>query len=437
MEHKPLNLNASAIRTANSTSHFDAGDVLAREAQRVYADGMEAFEPKSGWTPEQRAYAARRADEWHALIERAYNDLLRRRASWVPVTVAGPSNYPAARMQKRADAEMKASVEWSGKMNRFLENTQKALDALVPVSTQVDQYRIGLCDAPISADDPAALEKLAARVEYLKGEQARMKALNAWYRKHKTCEGFDGLPDASAAKLDESIDAAYSWEAGALPRRGTEVCEANECRSPRREAGRAGWEKAPYPSYQLSLNNANIKRLEARMNGLRTARERLAQRGDAAETFDGLTLRRNGEENRVQLIFSEKPDADARALLKSRGFHWSPRAGAWQRQLTSEGLRAARAVVKELGLPPIAASAEQDAPEPVYPRLDDERRQGMTDAVKSMLQFMTDADLQARGTLSQGTLDALEAQGYVFDGGRLFRPETLSLEEFVARVARV
>lgn len=404
MEHKPLNLNASAIHTANSTSHFDAGDVLAREAQRVYEDGMEAFEPKSGWTPEQRAYAARRADEWHALIERAYNDLLRRRASWVPVTVAGPSNYPAARMQKRADAEMKAGVEWSGKMNRFLENTQKALDALVPVSTQVDQYRNGRCDAPISADDPAALEKLAARVEYLKGEQARMKALNAWYRKHKTCKGFDGLPDASAAKLDESIDAAYSFE------------------------------KSPYPSYRLSLNNANIKRLEARMNGLRTARERLAQRGDAAETFDGLTLRRNGEENRVQLIFSEKPDADARALLKSRGFHWSPRAGAWQRQLTSEGLRAARAVVKELGLPPIAASAEQDAPEPVYPRLDDERRQGMTDAVKSMLQFMTDADLQARGTLSQGTLDALEAQGYVFDGGRLLRLETLSLEEFVARV---
>lgn len=404
MEHKPLNLNASAIRTANNLSHFDAGDVLAREAQRVYEDGMQAFEPKSGWTPEQRAYSARRAVEWHALIERAYNDLLRRRASWVPVTVAGPSNYPAARMQKRADAEMKAGVEWSGKMNRFLENTQKALDALVPVSTQVDQYRNGRCDAPISADDPAALEKLAARVEYLKGEQARMKALNAWYRKHKTCKGFDGLPDASAAKLDESIDAAYSWE------------------------------KAPYPSYQLSLSNANIKRLEARINGLRTARERLAQRGDAAETFDGLTLRRNGEENRVQLIFSEKPDADTRALLKSRGFHWSPRAGAWQRQLTSEGLRAARAVVKELGLSPIAASAEQDAPEPVYPRLDDERRQGMTDAVKSMLQFMVDADLQARGTLSQGTLDALEAQGYVFDVGRLFRLETLSLEEFVARV---
>lgn len=42
----------------------------------------------------------------------------------------------------------------------------------------------------------------------------------------------------------------------------------------------------------------------------------------------------NYAENRLQLIFPGKPSDEARALLKANGFKWSPRFGAWQRQLT-------------------------------------------------------------------------------------------------------
>lgn len=318
MENKTLNLNADAIRAANNASQFDAGDALAREAHSVYENGLHAFETKDDWTPEQIAYAARRADEWRGLVESAYNDLLRRRSSWVPVTVAGPSNYPAAKMQKRCDAEMNAAQEWQRKMDAFCANTAKALEALVPVARQVERYRKG-CSDPISADDPAALEELSARLEYLKEDQAHMKALNAWFRKHGTCKGFDGLSDETAARLDDSVKAGYSWE------------------------------KAPYPSYHLSNNNANIKRIEARVKALQTARERFGQ-DDGPEEYDGLTIRNDVESNRIQLFFVDKPDADTRALLKSHGFRWSPKAGAWQRQLNGNGLYAARAIVKKLGL---------------------------------------------------------------------------------------
>ena len=37
----------------------------------------------------------------------------------------------------------------------------------------------------------------------------------------------------------------------------------------------------------------------------------------------------------MQLRFDEKPDADVREELKSYGFHWSPSAGVWQRQLST------------------------------------------------------------------------------------------------------
>ena len=52
----------------------------------------------------------------------------------------------------------------------------------------------------------------------------------------------------------------------------------------------------------------------------------------------------NTDENRLQIIFDGKPDADLRAELKSEGFRWAPSQGAWQRQLTDNAFRAARRI---------------------------------------------------------------------------------------------
>lgn len=39
-----LNLNQSSINSANNASQFDAGNVLAREAEKVYAEGLEKMQ---------------------------------------------------------------------------------------------------------------------------------------------------------------------------------------------------------------------------------------------------------------------------------------------------------------------------------------------------------------------------------------------------------
>ena len=49
----------------------------------------------------------------------------------------------------------------------------------------------------------------------------------------------------------------------------------------------------------------------------------------------------NREDNRLQVFFDGKPDADTRAELKSNGFRWASSVGAWQRQLTDNAIRAA------------------------------------------------------------------------------------------------
>lgn len=49
---------------------------------------------------------------------------------------------------------------------------------------------------------------------------------------------------------------------------------------------------------------------------------------------DVVRIVENTEENRLQLFFDGKPEADTIALLKQHAFKWSPRFKAWQRILT-------------------------------------------------------------------------------------------------------
>lgn len=57
----------------------------------------------------------------------------------------------------------------------------------------------------------------------------------------------------------------------------------------------------------------------------------------------------NVEDNRLQLFFEGKPEQEMIATLKSRGFKWSPRNRAWQRQLTPNAIRALNDVLPTTG----------------------------------------------------------------------------------------
>ena len=50
--------------------------------------------------------------------------------------------------------------------------------------------------------------------------------------------------------------------------------------------------------------------------------------------IEGVQVVENAEENRLQILFSEKPSAETISLLKKAAFRWSPKNKAWQRYLT-------------------------------------------------------------------------------------------------------
>jgi hypothetical protein len=65
-------------------------------------------------------------------------------------------------------------------------------------------------------------------------------------------------------------------------------------------------------------------------------------RPSEVEAWAGAHIVRNFALDRVQIIFEGKPDDETRGRLKSSGWHWSPREGAWQRKLTNNALYSAR-----------------------------------------------------------------------------------------------
>ena len=99
-----------------------------------------------------------------------------------------------------------------------------------------------------------------------------------------------------------------------------------------------------YPAYELQNNNANIKRIESRLNSLKAAKEKGNQ--EAENKFCKVV--ENADIMRLQLFFEDKPEDKVRDILKGNEFKWSPKNGCWQRQLTANAKYALSRVIKEL-----------------------------------------------------------------------------------------
>ncbi|EHQ25524.1 DUF3560 domain-containing protein [Mucilaginibacter paludis] len=162
----------------------------------------------------------------------------------------------------------------------------------------------------IFSDDPDALEKLTEKLKTLQELQEFMKAANKCIKKN----------DKTAfLKLNRATEPL--WEKLTTPD----------------YANRTG-----FPSYKLTNNNANIRRIADRIAGLK----KLEKKQAVDKTVNGVRIYENKDANRLQLIFKGKPYEDIRKQLKSSGFHWSPSEGAWQRHISPNALYSAESIVR-------------------------------------------------------------------------------------------
>lgn len=96
--------------------------------------------------------------------------------------------------------------------------------------------------------------------------------------------------------------------------------------------------------YELPYINKEIKRIKNRIQELKE----LDELSFEDIIFNGGRAIHNKDENRLQILFDNKPDEETRDLLKSRGFKWSRTQGAWQRLYNKNGIYAVRYVINRI-----------------------------------------------------------------------------------------
>ena len=279
---------ARRAKEANSYSDYKPGSATAEYRQMVDRAVEIAEHQKKRVDPMYHEKIDSLVDTYARKLAENMNSSFSIEARVPSILITGGSNFPVRKKEKQNAARDRNMEEWN--------DIQGLLDKIRSTGM-----------GGISADDPQAVQKLEAKLEKLQASQDTMKAVNAYYRKHKT---LDGCPNLSAESIEKmKAEMSSQWHI----------------------------EDKPYPSWALSNNNAEIRRVKGRIAEL-TRKQETAYAG---WEFDGGTVEANKEDNRLQIFFEEKPDEKTRETLKESGFRWSPKAGAWQRQLNDNAIYAA------------------------------------------------------------------------------------------------
>lgn len=275
-----------------------AEQIRSEYARRMAAD-FEALSRVAGDDEGKRATLAEEFARYRAGYRGRYLAYLGARSRCLSALVTGPSNFPTERNAKR-----------NGTADRLLLGLEDFRERALKAIRRTLRPEL----APVMAGDADATERLLAKIEKLERRQEVMKAANAAIRKHKR--------EGAAAQVAALVGLGFSeFMAGKL-------LEPDY-------AGRVG-----IPSYELTNNNANVRRMKARLMGIERdkATPETESQGTAARLEDCPA------DNRVRLYFPGKPGADVRTTLKRGGFRWSPSIGAWQAHRNPGSLELARRV---------------------------------------------------------------------------------------------
>jgi len=304
---------AVKIRVAYST--INEGTAKRAKEMNSFSDyipGSATNEYKSE-VDEVAKIAQRKAEKYPEEIESIQNLLdrySRKLAEWYnryyniecqcpSILITGAGNFP---------------VNKKNKQNQARESHHAAYSKIEYIVDKIKSIGTG----PIKRNDENAIEKLQNKLDKLKQSQELMKAVNAYYRKHKTLDGCIDITEELKNSLEKSMQ--NSWRT----------------------------EPKPFESYSLQNNNANIKSTQKRLEALQKAKAQPTESKTEEYNCSVCEVVENTDIMRIQLIFEGKPNEETRNILKSNGFKWSPKAEAWQRQLTNNGKYATKLVIKKL-----------------------------------------------------------------------------------------
>ena len=210
--------------------------------------------------------------EWLAALSRCYS-----------VLVVGPARFNNRRHEKMNDYERAARQrlqDWRDKVVKRI-NRQDRLTGWQEV------------------------ERLQNKLDTLTELHEKMKAANKIVRSKKMVE---------AEQIDELVALGFNEQ------QAIEILKPTE-----------RWQSVGFPTYQLQNNLAKIKDTQAAIE----RHKAMAEAEDKEIKFNGGRVVVCNSDERMRFYFDEIPSVEVRNLMKRNAFKWSPKNGAWQRQLTS------------------------------------------------------------------------------------------------------
>ena len=210
--------------------------------------------------------------EWLSALSRCYS-----------VLVVGPARFNNRRHEKMNDYERAARQrlqDWRDKVVKRI-NRQERLTGWQEV------------------------ERLQNKLDTLTELHEKMKAANKIVRSKKMVE---------AEQIDELVALGFNEQ------QAIEILKPTE-----------RWQSVGFPTYQLQNNLAKIKDTQAAIE----RHKAMAEAEDKEIKFNGGRVVVCNSDERMRFYFDEIPSVEVRNMMKRNAFKWSPKNGAWQRQLTA------------------------------------------------------------------------------------------------------
>lgn len=210
--------------------------------------------------------------DWLAALSRCYS-----------VLITGPARFNSRRHERMNDYERAARQrlqDWSEKVVKRI-NRQERLTGWQEV------------------------ERLQNKLDTLTELHEKMKAANKIVRSKKMSEA-EQIDDLVALGLNEQ--------------QAVEILKPTE-----------RWQSVGFPTYQLTNNLAKIKATQEAIE----RHKAMAEADDKEIKFNGGRVVVCNSEERMRFYFDSIPTVEVRNLMKRNAFKWSPKNGAWQRQLTA------------------------------------------------------------------------------------------------------
>lgn len=300
MERIYFNINESGAKTAHNMMSFSDYKEGSRTAgykalvDKAYELGENVILKK----PSEEERVANLCERYSRRLAQNINMDIQIGMMCPSIMISGAGKFPVKKKEKQVAA-------WD-KNHEDYEQVERILWKIGNILSGKDV---------IKSDDENAIEKLQEKVDILKEKQEQMKEVNKAVR----------LKDAE--KGNEIL-----WNMGYTDKQIEQLRTPDYC-------GIIG-----FPSYLLSNNNANIRRLEGRIKSLQATKSN----GTQERKNEFFSVREDVDSMRIQLFFEEKPEPEVREILKRNGFRWAPSVGAWQRTLNENGKYAVKSVLRKL-----------------------------------------------------------------------------------------